>query len=227
MKQTLQLIIAVASIFLVSCASSPADLGFSGTSESLQHDLDISRLEDLKVLSGHIEKYRELTGKYPFEGAVNIPNYTLIATREQQKYAVGGPDYNHRKTPAIDFVTELQDKLGDIEVPFDLQRVPVNKPNFYIYSIVDDVYFLAVHVHNDFSFANKISDHYYKVEVTNRNSGNRPGTWFRSELLSHPEYNAALIKNIWSLKNANIYDDGDGYKSSHRKGRQYAVAYLC
>jgi len=192
MKQTLQFIIAIACLILASCTSSPTDLGLSGTSESLQHDLDITRLADLKVLSGHIEKYRELTGKYPFEGAVNIPNYILIATREQQKYAVGGPSYNHKKTPAIDFVSELQEKLGDIEVPFDLQRVPVNKPNFYIYSIVDDVYFLAVHVHNDFSFANKISDYYYKVEVTNRDSGNRRGTWFRSELLSDPEYNAAL-----------------------------------
>ena len=144
MKHTLQFIIAIACILLASCASSPSDFGLSGTSESLQHDLDITRLEDLKVLSGHIEKYRELTGKYPFEGAVNIPNYTLIATREQQKYAVGGPGYNHKKTPAIDFVSELQEKLGDIEVPFDLQRVPVNKPNFYIYSIVDDVYFLSL-----------------------------------------------------------------------------------
>lgn len=202
MNQTLNFIIALACLLLVSCATSPdgsgpagagpAEPGFSGTSESLQHDLDIARLEDLKVLSGHIEKYRELTGRYPFEGVVNIPNYTLIATREQQKYAVGGPSYNHKKTPAIDFVSELRAKLGDIEVPFDLQRVPVNKPNFYIYSIVDDTYFLAVHVHNDFSFANKISDYYYKVEVTNRNGGNRTGTWFRTELLSHPEFNAAL-----------------------------------
>ena len=197
MKQNLQFMIALACLLMVGCAlfpseSGPENAGFSGTSESLQHDLDISRLQDLKVLSGHIEKYQEVTGQYPFEGAVNIPNYTLIATREQQKYAVGGPEYDHKKTPAIDFVSELQAKLGDIEVPFDLQRVPINKPNFYIYSIVDDVYFLAVHVHNDFSFANKISDNYYKVEVTNRSSGNRTGTWFRSELLSHPEYNAAL-----------------------------------
>jgi len=87
MKQNLQFMIALACLLMVGCAlfpseSGPENAGFSGTSESLQHDLDISRLQDLKVLSGHIEKYREVTGQYPFEGAVNIPNYTLIATRE-------------------------------------------------------------------------------------------------------------------------------------------------
>ena len=182
MKQKLQFVVGLACLLIAGCASSPAGSGFSGTSELLQHDLDIARLEDLKVLSGYIEKYREVAGKYPFEGSVNIPNYTLIATREQQKYAVGGPRYNHKKTPALDFVSELQSALGEIEVPFDLQRVPVNKPNFYIYSIVDDIYFLAVHVHNDFAFANKIDDFYYKVEVTNRRSVNRTGTWFRTKL---------------------------------------------
>ncbi len=192
MKKCLRLIFGLACLLVAGCASSPANSGFSGTSELLQHDLDIARLEDLKTLSAYIEKYRQVAGKYPFEGSVDIPNYTLIATREQQKYAVGGPGYNHKKTPALDFVSELQSVLGEIEVPFDLQRVPVNKPNFYIYSIVDDIYFLAVHVHNNFVFANKIDDFYYKVEVTNRRGGNRTGTWFRSELLADEEYNAAL-----------------------------------
>ena len=73
---------------------------------------------------------------------------------------------------------------------FDSLGKPLpGRPNIVITRSKD---FLAVHVHNDFSFANKVDDFYYKVEVTNRSSGNRTGTWFRSELLSNPEYNAAL-----------------------------------
>ncbi len=40
----------------------------NGTSEELQHDFDIVRLNDLAVLSGYIEQYKNLTGKYPFQG---------------------------------------------------------------------------------------------------------------------------------------------------------------
>lgn len=192
MKSIFQLVIFLSCLFIIGCVSGGADTRGSGTSESLQHDYDISRLEDLVKLSGHVEEYKKITGSYPYEGDVSIPHYVLIATDEQQKYIKGGPPYEHKSTSARDFVAELRSVLGEIEVPFDLQRVPTNKPNFYIYNVVEDTYFVAVHVHNDFSFANKVGDFYHKVEVTNQSGNNRKGTWFRSELLAHPEFNAAL-----------------------------------
>jgi hypothetical protein len=165
----------------------------SGTSEDLQHDFDIARLRDLETLSGYIEEYRARAGKYPFQGDVPFPNYVFIATEQQQQYAQGGPPYEHRKTPAVDFLRELQAVLGeDVALPFDPQRVPVNKPNFYVYMVVDDNYFLAVHVHNAFPFAQKVADYYYKVEVTNNVDGNRQGTWPRAELLADPGYMEAV-----------------------------------
>lgn len=165
----------------------------SGTSEDLQHDLDIVRLKDIATLSGYIEKYKEIAGKYPFEGEVNVPHYVHIATKEQEQYAKGGPPYQHKRTSVQDFIKELQSKLGnDIQIPFDLQRVPVNKPNFYIYMVIGNFYFLAVHVHNDFSFANRVADYYYKVEVTNNSDANRKGTWLRSELLANEAYINAI-----------------------------------
>jgi len=110
----------------------------------------------------------------------------------QQKYTQSKLPFEHKKTSAKEFVTELQSKLGNIEVPFDLQRVPVNKPNFYIYMVVDDVYFLAVHLHNGYSFTNNISKFYNKVEVTNNPDAVRSGVWLRSELIDNPAYKAAL-----------------------------------
>jgi hypothetical protein len=178
-------------LFLMPCLSHAGlmDLFKSGTSEDLQHDFGIVRLKDIATLSGYIEKYKEITGKYPFEGEVNIPHYVHIATKEQEQYAKGGPPYEHKKTSVQNFIKELQSKLGnDIQIPFDLQRVPVNKPNFYIYMVISDVYFLAVHVHNDFSFANKIADYYYKVEVTNNPNAKGKGTWLRGELLTNQAY---------------------------------------
>ncbi len=161
----------------------------NGTSEELQHDFDIVRLNDLAVLSGYIEQYKNLTGKYPFQGETELPHYVHIATKEQEQYAEKGPPYSHKKTSARLFVEELLTKLGpEIQIPFDLQRVPVNKPNFYIYMVIGEVYFLAVHVHQDYSFANKVADYYNKVEVTNNPKANREGSWLRSELIESQAY---------------------------------------
>ena len=165
----------------------------SGTSENLQHDFDIARLNDLALLSGHIEKYKEVTGKYPFQDQTELPHYVHIATKEQEQYAKGGPPYSHKKSSAQSLVKELTSKLGaETEIPFDLQRVPTNKPNFYIYMIRGDVYYLAVHVHQDFSFAQKVADYYNKVEVTNYQGQKRKGTWLRGELLSNDAYKKAI-----------------------------------
>jgi len=171
-----------------------AQLGFRcGTLEALQHDFDVARLKDLESLSGYIEQYHARAGKYPFQGEVPYPHYVHIATAEQQQYAQGGPPYEHRKTPAVDFLRELEAVLGDdVTLPFDPQRVPVNKPNFYIYMVVGDTYFLAVHVHNGFPFAQEVAECYYKVEVTSQLDGNRQGTWPRAELLADPGYVEAV-----------------------------------
>jgi len=190
MKYFIQILLAV--LLLTGCASPGKESGFSRTSESLQHDLDLARLHDLITLSGYVEDYKAAVGRYPFEGDSELPNYVTVATEAQQKYTQSKLPFEHKKTSAKEFVTELQSKLGNIEVPFDLQRVPVNKPNFYIYMVVDDVYFLAVHLHNGYSFTNNISKFYNKVEVTNNPDAVRSGVWLRSELIDNPAYKAAL-----------------------------------
>ncbi|KKK68224.1 hypothetical protein LCGC14_2946200, partial [marine sediment metagenome] len=110
----------------------------------------------------------EITGKYPFQDQTELPHYVHIATKEQEQYAKGGPPYSHKKSSAQSLANELISKLGpEIEVPFDLQRVPTNKPNFYIYMINEDLYFFAIHVSQYYGFATKINENYYKVEISN------------------------------------------------------------
>lgn len=193
MKQASRYIIIFALLIPAIGNAGLMDFIKSGTSEELQHDLDIVHLKDVATLSGYIEEYKKLTGQYPFEGQVEYPHYVHIATKQQEQYAEGGPPYQHKRTSVKEFIVELQSKLGnEIEIPFDLQKVPVNKPNFYIYMIVGNTYFLAVHVHHDYSFANKVADYYYKVEVTNNSIKNRKGTWLREQLLANEAYIKAI-----------------------------------
>ncbi|MDB2705431.1 hypothetical protein N9Y67_02695 [Pseudomonadota bacterium] len=169
MKQASKYILILALLIPAISNAGIMDFFKSGTSEELQHDFDIVHLKDVATLSGY------------------------IATKQQEQYAEGGPPYQHKRTSAKDFIVELQSKLGnEIEIPFDLQKVPVNKPNFYIYMVVGNAYFLAVHVHHNYSFANKVADYYYKVEVTNNQNVNRKGTWLREELLANESYKKAI-----------------------------------
>lgn len=168
-----------------------SDMFSSGTSSELQHDLDIARLNDLKVLGGHIESYYRQTGKYPLQGASERPNYVYIATKEQRQYVQGGPPYPHVNTDVAVLIKELERVLGEnIEIPFDPQRVPVNKPNFYIYLVTEDSYFLAVHLFEPYPFAKAIAKHYHKLEVTNVEL-DRPGAWLYSELMANESYISA------------------------------------
>lgn len=181
--------------FVIPGASHAGGMDFlkSRTSEDLQHDLDIVRLKDLSTLSGYIEAYKKITGKYPFEGDATVPRYVHIATKEQEKYVKDSPPYEHKVTRAKDFLEEFQSKLGnDVQLPFDLQRVPTTRPNFYIYMIAEDTYFVAVHLHHEFSFTTKIADSYNKLEITNNPRARRQGVWLRDALLSDPAYIEAV-----------------------------------
>lgn len=90
----------------------------SGTSEALQQDFDTVRLNDLAQLSGYIEQYKDITGKYPFQDETELPHYVHIVTKEQKQYAEGGPPYSHKRTSAEAFTKELISKLGpEIEIP--------------------------------------------------------------------------------------------------------------
>lgn len=184
-------VIILISSLLASCTVT-SDLARTGTSGALQYDFDIARLNHLEKISSYIEEYKRITGKYPLQGQSTLQHYVLIATQEQQKYTTQRPPYPHDTTDATSFIAELQSKLGnDIQIPFDPQRAPVNKPNFYIYMIEGDTYYLAIHVHQDFIFANKLGSYYNKIEVTNNISGNRKGTWLRESLISHPDFISA------------------------------------
>src|SRR3990172_12178343 len=154
----------------------------SGTSEYYQHDMDIARLNDLKIIGSYLEEYKEKQGLYPLMGTSDIPIYVHIATNEQRKHIKGGPNYPHQVVDAKIFLKTLEDGIGrKIDLPFDPQRAATNKPNFYIYMVANDTYYLAVHLHNQYMFTKNISPYYNKLELTN--ISNPPaGAWNYVEL---------------------------------------------
>ena len=181
-------------LFIVSCTTSSDGFLDSGTSEPLQHDFDIARLNDLKNLGGMIEEYKDKTGRYPLEGISNVPNYVHIATKNQQKFVKGKPPYSHKITDVNEFILTLQEVLGnDIKIPFDPQKIPVNKPNFYIYKISGDIYYLAVHVFEEYEFSKNVAKYYNKVEVTNSPQRSK-GAWLYDELISNSTFEDAISK---------------------------------
>ena len=168
------------------------DFVSSGTSTPMQQDFDIARLKDLKELGGHIERYKIISGKYPFEGVTNVSNYVHIATKGQKKYASRRPPFSHKLTDVKELVSELQKVLGeDVLIPFDPQKVPVHKPNFYVYKVHDSTYYLAVHLFQSFSFSKNVAKNYNKVEVTNSPQRGK-GAWLYNDLITNEGFMAAV-----------------------------------
>ena len=157
------------------------------TSKQFQQDADIIRLRHMVYYTELISEYHAKAGHYPFQGkAEDVPVYVHIANERQQKYVGQDVDHEYEAVSTADFFKELERVIGrEIPEHYDPQYVPVYKPNFYVYMVVRDAFFLAVHVHQDFPFARKINKHYYKVEVSNKankkNKAHPPGRLFASE----------------------------------------------
>ncbi len=144
------------------------DFKNKGTSEDYQRDADIVRLQDINSFGQHLAEYFKKTGRYPLQGKTKLPIYVFLATTEQQKYTKPGPDYPHEIVSLKELLKDMESVLDtSISVPFDPQRYPDSKPNFYIYKTENLFYNFAVNVHHPFSFARKITDNFYKVEISN------------------------------------------------------------
>ncbi|WFB35852.1 hypothetical protein P3T73_17000 [Kiritimatiellota bacterium B12222] len=160
--------------------------------EAYQHDADIMRLRHVDYYGALIEEYHQRTGSYPLQGLSEFPNYVHVAAPHQQKYAKGGPPYQHEVTDVETFRKVLELGLGrEIDLKFDPQKVPVSAPNFYIYMIQGEAYFFAVHLYHPYPFANALGPHYHKLEISNQKSQRR-GLWQPDQLMKDEAYQKAM-----------------------------------
>lgn len=166
------------------------------TSAEFQKDADIVRLKHLKYYGELIDKYYSAKKKFPLQGKDSKPIYVYIANDRQKEATKDGPNSPHTVIPLAEFIAEIESALGHkIEEYYDPQYSGDYKPNFYMYKIHQDIFFFAIHVHQPFPFAKKVSKFYYKVEISNyptfRNQANDPQTLFNS-----PEFKKELNKKI-------------------------------
>ncbi len=160
--------------------------------QELQHDLDIARLGDIKAIGALLNEYHQKTGRYPFTGLSDLPTYTYIATKEQLRGIKNKPPYDHEVRGVKDLIAELEKTLGtQVVMPFDPQRVPVKKPNFYIYLVNGDDYYLTVHLYSSYAFAENISENYNRLEITNTKKLQQ-GSWPYEDLVKREDFIKAL-----------------------------------
>jgi hypothetical protein len=156
------------------------------TSKSFQDGADVVRLKHLKYYSDLLAEYHAKKGKYPLqESATEMPVYVFVAHDDQSPR--GKPAYKHLVVPMRGWVQDLEAGLErSVDEHYDPQLYGDGyKPNFYIYMMYRGTYFLAVHLYQDYPFANHVSEHYNKLEVSNRpnpkSQAADPETLFRSE----------------------------------------------
>lgn len=171
-------------------------LKLQSTAEAFQLDADVIRLRHLKHYGFLVEEYHEKTGAYPFQGSSEAPIYVHIANDQQASYAEGGPPTPHRKISVAEFFSELESGLGrTVKERYDPQLHPSGKPNFYIYMMHQDYYFFAVHLHQPFPFAKKVSQHYHKAEISNAANEHNEASSLR-QLLETPAFATAIETRV-------------------------------
>ena len=79
---------------------------------------------------------------------------------------------------------------------YDPQYAPNKKPNYYKYMIRGNQYFFAVHISRYYGFSGKVSDHYYKVEISNMPTESCRILPY-SDLIKNEQFNAILNREVW------------------------------
>ncbi len=142
---------------------------FANSFEDYQKDADIIRLRHLKYYSNLLVEYYKKAGKYPFQGEHNLPVYVYVAHAEQIASTKSPLPFSNISVSFKDFIHEIENTLGrTVNEYYDPQNQPYKRPNFYTYMVNGEYAYFAIHTHNKFPFSRKISDNYYKIEVSNK-----------------------------------------------------------
>ena len=169
MLNTLGHLVLNALVFLTA-ATAAQDIGKSLTQleSDFQHDADTYRARHLGYYVKLIEEFKEKTGRYPLQGDEKRPIWTHVANSWQLKNTRPGPSYAHVRVPFAEWVRDVEEGLGrEIDELYDPQLAPVGRPNFYVYVLSGDQYFMSVYVSESLPFAREEGPKNYKIAVSN------------------------------------------------------------
>ena len=113
--------------------------------QSYQQSADEARIADMHYLAKHIEQYKTETGHYPFQ--------------EDAKERGAAIYFEINKESANDFAALLSQGLNkETCVPHDPQQIQINVPNWYIYEVGPNDYFVTAHLHNERASARRMDN---------------------------------------------------------------------
>ncbi|MCK4739030.1 MAG: hypothetical protein KAT46_03700 [Deltaproteobacteria bacterium] len=161
-------------------------------------DMDIIRLNGLKDLGLLFEEYERSVGGYPFGSNRELASIVFIATKEQNKYTKTAikPDFPHQVIGVKGLIDEIERVLGrEILMPFDPQRVPLFRPNFYVYTTSDGGFFLTISLYGEYSFATTVSKNYSLMTLSSE-TDSFESQWTIDDLLTHPDFLDAVAEEL-------------------------------
>ncbi|OVE75143.1 hypothetical protein BVX97_05505 [bacterium E08(2017)] len=171
----------VVTVMLAGCG------GNSAMDEEYQKQADEQRIKHFYEIADLVEEYKDKVGHYPLatqkemlknaDGAfddddskkiyeMNPEVECLITPREIPERIKNRPG-TFLRVSYDKMNSELSKGLGrEVTLPYDPQEKPVYKPNFYVYVFRGGDYYLSVHLYDEYKHAQKVSDHFYKLQVT-------------------------------------------------------------
>lgn len=163
--------------------------------EKYNESMDRKRLRDLKILSELVRDYRFEVGYFPLQDAARVFQkgpVVVFLTRVPKK--IKKPKITIFNFPVANFERELERVLArDIELPLETQTESdeSGRPLTYIYIASKQNYYISVYTYGEFSFAKKIGENNYKVEI-----GSKPNVagkiWRHEELMANPDFQEAI-----------------------------------
>ncbi len=140
------LVIIILAAFLISAALIFVKGGFyQKVEQSYQQDADQARVADMHYLAQLIEQYKTETGYYPLQQDAIKRKAAIYLEIDKES--------------AKDFAAQLSQGLNKaVCVPSDPQQIQINVPNWYIYEVGPDDYFVTAHLHNERAGARLMND---------------------------------------------------------------------
>jgi hypothetical protein len=129
--------------------------------------LDDARVTNVKTIYLLVERFKDKTGRCPMQArytgapmGVNISNRPL-----PEHYRRPPPGAKGSIIPSDEFIAELHSALGQIEFPFDPQKIPFGPPNFYQYHFAGSHFAVAASLWFDRPGVTQLGPNYYKYEM--------------------------------------------------------------
>ena len=157
--------------------------------DDFQRDADTVRMRHLAYYAAPLEEYHDSTGHYPLQDR-QMPSLVLVAPTGTETIE-GGPPFPHERVSTAAWFGEMSRVLGRrVAERYDPQLAAVSAPNFYIYVVTPEGYWLTVHPSAANAFTQRNPGGYHEIVVTSHPQPQR--AHHAATLLREPAFQRAV-----------------------------------